>query len=163
MKLHLILPLITCGAGLALSPSLQAQSTAPEPTTSGTCPQCIEGKGGPGCHGGHHFGRGPGGGPGETLQKLTADLSLTADQQAAVKPILDALHAQNKAIHEDNSLTKEQKWAKAKDAREAANGQINGLLTPAQQQQFAALKEKRHHEWHKGGEAQPAASSAATP
>jgi len=129
MKLHLIV----CGAGLVLSPALQAQSACPAPTISGSCPQCTQGQAGPEAP---HWECGSG----DLLQKLATTLNLTADQQTAVKPVVEAFQTQMKAIWGDNSLTKEQKVAKFRDACDATNNQMNGLLTPAQQQQLAALR-----------------------
>ncbi len=132
MKRNLILSIIACGASLALCPGLHAQDTTPAPaTTTGTAS-------GPEGHplAGHHRG---GGNP--LLERLTTELSLTADQQAKVKPILEASHAQMQTIRQDVSLTKEDKMAKMKDARESMHSQINALLDPDQQTKYAAMLE----------------------
>jgi Spy/CpxP family protein refolding chaperone len=98
---------------------------------------------------GHRFERhgGPAGpeAKGDVLQHLTTALSLTTDQQAQVKPILDAAHAQMESIRQNASLTPDQKMTQVKDTMDAAHSQISGILTPAQQKQLAALKEKFHH------------------
>ena len=83
---------------------------------------------------------GAAGGKGEVLQRLTSQLGLSADQQAQIKPILEAAHAQVVAIRQNTSLPAEQKFAQIKAAMEAARGQINGILTPAQQQQLDSLR-----------------------
>ena len=101
--------------------------------TSGSDPQCPQCQGG--SEGGHWAG-----GSGDLLGKLSETLNLTADQQTAAKPVVEAFQAQMKAIWGDNSLTKEQKMAKFRAACDATNTQMNGLLTPAQQQQLAALR-----------------------
>ena len=90
-----------------------------------------------------HGGPGPAA-QGGVLQMMTANLGLTTDQQGQIKPILDAAHAQVQTIRQDTTLTPEQKLAKVKETMEAAHSQINGILTPAQQQQMATLKEKFH-------------------
>ncbi len=94
------------------------------------------------------------------LQRLTTQLGLTADQQAQVKPILEAAHTQVAAVREDKSLTPQEKFAKIKETMEGARSQINGILTPAQQQQLEALKMK----WKggAGGEASPAPTTTGT-
>jgi hypothetical protein len=76
----------------------------------------------------------------DLMQRLTTQLGLTADQQTQVKPILDAAHAQIVATRQDTTLTPEQKFAKIKETMEAAHSQINGILTPAQQQQLEEMK-----------------------
>ena len=110
---------------------------------------------GPGAGGRHGFGQfgGAAGAKGDILQRLTTQLGLTTDQQNQIKPILDAAHTQVVAIRQNTSLTEEQKFAQIKDTMEAAHGQIAGILTPAQQQQLAALKAKFHQ-----GHGQPSAS-----
>jgi Spy/CpxP family protein refolding chaperone len=105
---------------------------------------------------------GPGGhGPDATIQHLTQALDLTSDQQAQIKPILEAAHTQMQSIRQDSSLTQEQKLAKVRETMEGAHSQINGLLTPEQQQKLGAMKAKFHH--HGAPEAQPSASPNATP
>jgi hypothetical protein len=113
------------------------------------------GHGGPGGFGGPG-GRGGRGGPGAgggqmQMQRLTTALGLTADEQTQIQPILDASHAQMKAIFQNTSLTPEQKIAQVKETSDAARSQINGLLTPAQQTAFAALK----GQFHRGGRRGP--------
>jgi len=93
------------------------------------------------------------GGQGEVLQRLTTQLGLTVDQQNQIKPILDAAHAQVVTIRQNTSLTEQQTFAQIKDTMQAAHNQIDGLLTPAQQQQLAAMKAK----WRRG-QGQPSAS-----
>jgi Spy/CpxP family protein refolding chaperone len=99
---------------------------------------------GPG-HDGGKFGKGGKFGGQDQLQHLTAALSLTAEQQAQIKPILDAAHAQVQTVFQNTSLTQQEKFAQVKDVLQGANGQINGILTPQQQTAFAALKQQMHH------------------
>ena len=151
MKRNLILSIIACGASLALCPGLHAQDASPAPSaTTGT-------DAGPGQHpwGGHHGG-------GESLEMLTKVLSLTADQQTQIKPILETLHSTVQATRQDTSLTQQDRMAKIKDARETANTQINGLLTADQQTKFQELLEKMKNRHHGGENAQGAPSPAAS-
>ena len=127
--------------------------------------QKIESGPGPGGRGfgGHGRFGGPGGGPGgpggaDQLQRLTTALSLTPEQQSEIKPILEAAHTQVKAVFANSSLTQDQKFEQAKETMQAANGQINGILTPQQQAEFAALKDRMHKHWRGGPEASPSPS-----
>jgi hypothetical protein len=131
--------------------------------------QHMESGPGPGWGGGRgggrfgRFGGRGGGGPGMQggqLQHLTAALGLSSDQQGQIKQILDATRAQAQTIFGNTSLTQDQKFAQAQQAREATNGQINSVLTPAQQTAFAAMKDRFHHRWNGG---QPGASPSASP
>jgi len=85
------------------------------------------------------------------LEWLSKELSLTDDQKAKVKPILDDEEKQFKAMREDTSLSQDQRHDKMKQIHDTANAQINDLLTPDQQKKFAQLKERRkgHHEGQK--------------
>jgi len=97
---------------------------------------------------------------GNMLQHLTAQLGLTADQQAQIKPILDAAHTQLQAIHNDTTIPRDQKFAKIKETMDAAHSQINGILTPAQQRQLAAMRGNFRHP-HRAPS--PSATPEATP
>ena len=116
---HKFLTVLACGASLVFATTMRAEEGGK------SCPA-----------GGHHAGA--------RFEKLSEKLNLTADQQAQIKPILEAAHAQAAAARQDDSLTREQKFAKAKEARQAAMGHIKGLLMPEQQQKLEQLKEERH-------------------
>jgi len=92
-----------------------------------------------------------GGGFGE---RLTKELNLTPEQQAQVKPIMEDTRSKMKALHEDTTLTPEQRRAKAKEVREANRAKIKALLTPEQQQKMEQLK-KEHGEHGEQGDHGP--------
>jgi Spy/CpxP family protein refolding chaperone len=144
MKRNLILSLIACGAGLALSTGLQAQDASPAPSAA------VNDSGHPG---GHH---------GDMLARLTKALDLTSDQQDKIKPILESAHTQMQSVHQDTSLAPEDKRSKMKDIRDTMNSQINAVLTPDQQTKFAAMQARMHGHRHGGEDAagSPAAPSA---
>src|SRR6201987_4335677 len=64
------------------------------------------------------------------LQMLSEKLNLTEDQKAKLKPIFQDQAEQMKAVHDDPSLTPEQKAAKKKAIHETTHNQINAVLTP---------------------------------
>lgn len=78
--------------------------------------------------------------PDAHLQMLSEKLNLTEDQKEKVKPILQDQAQQMKAIHNDPSLTSEQKAAKKKAIHETTHDQINAVLTPEQQEKFKQMK-----------------------
>jgi Spy/CpxP family protein refolding chaperone len=82
------------------------------------------------------------------LQMLSEKLNLTEDQKAKLKPIFQDQAQQLKAVHDDSSLTPEQKTAKKKAIHEATHDQINAVLTPEQQEKFKEMK-KEGMEKHK--------------
>ncbi len=75
------------------------------------------------------------------IEHLTKSLDLTADQQAKIKPILDAAKPQMKAIHEEA-------MAKAKALHDNVMSQVRPLLTPEQQAKADQLQ-KAHQDMHK--------------
>ena len=74
------------------------------------------------------------------LQELSEKLNLTDAQKAAIKPILATEANEIKAVHQDGSLSNEQKQAKVKEIRDNSREKINALLTPEQQKKFAEMK-----------------------
>lgn len=75
------------------------------------------------------------------LQKLSSDLNLTDDQKTQLKPILQGEYKQLKTVHDDSSLSADQKQSKMTEIHEDAKGQINSILTPDQQKKLTELKE----------------------
>ena len=75
------------------------------------------------------------------LQELSSELNLTEDQKTQLKPVLQSEVKQLKAVHDDTSLSPDQKEAKMKEIHAGAKGQISSILTPEQQQKLAAMKE----------------------
>ena len=84
-------------------------------------------------------------GPGWFMQVLSEKLNLTDTQKAAIKPILASDANAIKAVHQDGSLTEEQKMAKVKEIRENGRKQINAVLTAEQQKEFAEMKNRPPH------------------
>ena len=74
------------------------------------------------------------------LQELSEKLNLTDEQKAAIEPILVTEANEIKAVHQDSSLSDEQKQAKVKEIRDNSREKINALLTPEQQKKFAEMK-----------------------
>ena len=87
--------------------------------------------------------------PDAHLQMLTEKLNLTDDQKAKIKPILENLAQQMKAVRDDASLSPEQKKAKMHAIHESFHDQINSVLTPEQQAKLKQMKQEAM-EKHKG-------------
>jgi Spy/CpxP family protein refolding chaperone len=75
------------------------------------------------------------------LQQLSEKLNLTDEQKAAIKPILATEANEIKAVHQDKSLTNEQKQAKLKEIRDSSREKINAQLTDEQKKIFAEMKD----------------------
>lgn len=83
---------------------------------------------------------------GNRLDWLSKQLDLTDDQKTKLKPILDDESKQMKTVHEDTSLSQDQKRDKMKEIRATTNSKIEDILTPDQQKKFKELNaEGREH------------------
>jgi len=76
------------------------------------------------------------------LEEMSKQLNLTDDQRTKLKPILQDEAQQLQAVHNDASLSQDQKKAKAKEIHAASKPQINSVLTPDQQKQWKEMKKK---------------------
>ena len=110
--------------GLALAGTAMAQSQA-APGDPGTPPQ--------------HMHR-PN--PQQQLEHLTRHLQLSADQQSKIGPILQQRSQQFEALHGDTSLRPAERRAKAMSIMQDSQQQIDAVLTPAQRDQWKAMRER---------------------
>lgn len=79
---------------------------------------------------------------GDHMQNMAQKLNLTQQQQDQLKPIMEKGREQAKAIWQDNSLNKDQKREKLQALHQQTKAEVNGILTPQQQQQMASLREE---------------------
>ena len=77
------------------------------------------------------------------LQELSAELNLTDDQKAQLKPIVQDEIQKLRAVNDDASLTADQKKAKFTEIRQSYKSQIVSILNPEQQKKLELLKETR--------------------
>ncbi|HET7871983.1 MAG TPA: hypothetical protein VFL42_05685 [Terriglobales bacterium] len=82
----------------------------------------------------------------QRLQNLSSELNLTDDQKAKIKPLLQEQVQQLKTVHDDSSLSPDQKQAKMKEIHQTYSSQIQAVLTPEQQKKFAEMKEQKKKE-----------------
>jgi Spy/CpxP family protein refolding chaperone len=75
------------------------------------------------------------------LQKLSSELNLTDDQKNQLKPILQDEIQQLKTVHEDSSLSADQKKEKMTEIRQASRSKMRSVLTPEQQTKLDSMKE----------------------
>lgn len=85
------------------------------------------------------------------LEHLTKALDLTPDQVKELKPIFESTREQMKALHEDQSLTKEQKRERFMAIRKENREKMNKVLTPDQQKKLDDLKKERMARCEGGG------------
>jgi protein CpxP len=89
--------------------------------------------------------------PAQRTAELTRHLKLTSDQQAKVKDALESEHSQMAGLHQDSSLSREDRHAKMMDIRKGTDAQIRGLLDATQQKKWDEMQ-ARHEQWghHQG-------------
>ena len=95
--------------------------------------------------------------PDQRLQHMTKMLNLTDDQQQKIKPILENQASQMQALHQDTTMSRQDKMAKMMQIRQSSNDQIKAILTPDQQAKFAQMQDRQmEHMGHGGmGQGQP--------
>ena len=97
--------------------------------------------------------------PDQQLAHMTKALNLTSDQQTQIKPILENQHEQMMQVHQDQSLSRQDKMAKMKSLSDDSHGKIEAVLNDQQKQKFEAMQQKmeerRQQHMHGGGDAQP--------
>lgn len=79
----------------------------------------------------------------DQLARMTKDLNLTSDQATQIKPIVENRQQQMMALHQDQSMSQEDRMAKMKSLREDSNAKIAAILNDTQKQQFAEMQAKQ--------------------
>jgi Spy/CpxP family protein refolding chaperone len=90
----------------------------------------------------------------QRLADLKKEVNLTKAQEAKVKPIVEKYVSDRGALSNDKSLSKSDKNSKEDALRKQYNSDINAVLTPDQQQKWAAAKKQMF---------QPKQAAAASP
>ena len=94
----------------------------------------------------------------EQLERLTKKLKLSDDQQAKLKPILEDQNKQMEQIHNDSSLSREDRFSKMQALRQGSDTQIKTVLNEGQQKSFDKMREEqrdRMKQGHRGGDTPP--------
>lgn len=133
-------------------PSAATPSTPPPSSASAPAPGAQNPPGPDG---------GPGGNPGprgngprgdfaqraeDRLERLKTDLALTEDQVGKVKAVLAQQMTSMQGIRGDESLDRDQRMAKMKEAREAMDAEIAAILTPEQKAKWDEVRKQREAE-----------------
>ncbi len=110
--------LITCGSAIA-----QDSTNAPSPTPAPAAP---------------HMMRGP------NMEGLMRALNLTEAQKAQVQPILADASQKMRDLHNDASLSPEDRRAKMKEIRDETSAQLKPILTPKQFEKLQSRMSPHH-------------------
>ena len=82
----------------------------------------------------------------DQLQKLTKALTLTDDQQAKIKPILESQRTQIEAIRNDSSGNRRENFTKMRDVHEKTVTQVKTVLNDDQKKKYDELQEQMKQE-----------------
>lgn len=80
----------------------------------------------------------------EHLQMLSEKLSLTDEQKAKIKPIIEQHLQERQAIMKDQSLSPEQRHTRMQASMDSAHTKIAALLNDDQKKQFAQMMQEMH-------------------
>jgi len=86
--------------------------------------------------------------PEQRLQHMTKMLNLTPEQQEKIKPILESQNTQMQSLHQDTTMSREDRMAKAQQIRQSGDEQIKGVLSPDQQQKWSQMQAQRESMGH---------------
>lgn len=82
---------------------------------------------------------------------MKTDLGLSDSQVAKIKPAMEASAAKGKALHDDASLSEEQKREKLREIKKAGADAIMAELTPEQKKKFEEHLKQHRKEGPPGG------------
>ncbi|HEX3986847.1 MAG TPA: hypothetical protein VHX13_09590 [Acidobacteriaceae bacterium] len=127
---------LALGGMIAVSANtaLHAQDNSAQPTTPQTSQSSGEQQSG------HH--RGQRMDPDRQLAHMTKTLNLTADQQAQIKPILLDRQQKMQALWQDQSLSRQDRRAKAQAIQQDSQTQLEATLNDQQKQKFEEMRAK---------------------
>lgn len=78
------------------------------------------------------------------FDRMAEDLNLTADQKPKVKTIMDAQMQKMRDLHQDNSLSRDDKHAKMKAIHEDTATQLKAVLTADQFAKWQKMSQHMH-------------------
>jgi len=84
--------------------------------------------------------------PAQRTAELTKQLKLNSDQQTKVQEALESEHSQMESLHQDASLSQQDRRAEMMEIRKSTDAQIRGLLDSTQQKKWDEMQAKRE-EW----------------
>jgi Spy/CpxP family protein refolding chaperone len=102
----------------------------------------------------------------DQIKHLSKKLNLTDDQQAKLKPVFEDQRKQMAAIHNDSSLSREDRFSKMQALRQSSDGQIKSLLNEEQQKSFDKMRaeqQERMKQWRRGGDNAPPPPAGGAP
>lgn len=100
--------------------------------------------------------------PARRTQQLTKQLKLTSDQQTKVQDILTSEKSQMDSLHQDTSMSREDRHSKMMDIHKTSDSQIRDLLDPTQQKKWDEMQAKRE-QWMQNRHSGPPDANSSQP
>lgn len=151
------------GLTLCVPAAMMAQNTDRPESSQMTTPQTDSQGGTQSTMGMHHHGPPS---PERQLKHLTKTLSLTADQQKQMLPILQDRQTQMEAMRNNTSLDPQQRRGQMRTLMQDTNQKLEAVMTGSQKQQFEQqMQARRQHmqNGHMGQNSGSAPPDAGTP
>jgi len=95
----------------------------------------------------------------QRLQRMTKQLNLSDAQQQQIKPILENESKQMQTLHEDSSLSQQDRMSKMMQIRQDSASQIKPILNADQQKQYEEMMNRRGRGPGGPGQMQPQGQS----
>ena len=86
--------------------------------------------------------------PAQRTRELTKQLKLSSEQQTKVQDILQSEHTQMESLHQDSSLSQQDRRSKMMDIRKTSDSGIRELLDSNQQKKWDEMQAKREQWGH---------------
>jgi len=96
--------------------------------------------------------------PQKMTRMLAKRLALTPKQQSEIEPIIASRQQQIQSVRADSTLSQRDRRAKAMAIMHDGDRRIESILSPAQKQQYAALKQEMREKRQQRGAAPPPAN-----
>lgn len=107
--------------------------------------------------------------PDRAAERMSKRYNLTQDQESQVRSIFANEQQQMRSLHEDQSMSKADRWSKAKSIHSDTEAKIEGVLNPEQKEKFQQDQQRRrermarHHAQHSSGNAGGGTEAAPAP
>jgi len=101
--------------------------------------------------------------PAQRTTELTKRLNLRSDQQTKVQSALQSERSQMEGLHQDSSLSQQDRRAKMMDIHKATDAQIRGVLDANQQKKWDEMQARREQRMQNRNQGPPDAGSAPPP
>jgi protein CpxP len=140
--------LILAAAGvISIAAPFATAQNSPSPSNDQQSPTVQE-------NGGRHHGPPD---PAERTRELSKHLKLTGDQETKVQAALVSERSQMESLHQDTSLSHQDRRSKMMEIRKSTDDQIRGLLDSNQQKKWDEMQARREQRMQsgRGGEQAP--------